>query len=169
MVSRQETARQLLTPGEVMQLPPDDEIVMVSGRPPIRAKKIRFYADANFKDRTLPAPKLSRDGYADKPAARVDDWSVSAETDAVRPAVQASAQLDEDEGDLRRQPELDMTVPKAAPVEVEPSRDVGSLLDDDDDSDAEVERIRAARVSRQQGAQRLARNASLDPDDGIAL
>src|SRR3546814_3938897 len=29
MVSRQETARQLLTPGEVMQLPPDDEIVMV--------------------------------------------------------------------------------------------------------------------------------------------
>ena len=29
MVSRQETARPLLTPGEVMQLPPDDEIVMV--------------------------------------------------------------------------------------------------------------------------------------------
>ncbi len=29
--------------------------------------------------------------------------------------------------------------------------------------------MRAARVARQQGAQRLARNASLDPDDGIAL
>ncbi|HSW19103.1 MAG TPA: conjugal transfer protein TraG, partial [Ramlibacter sp.] len=28
MVSRQETARPLLTPGEVMQLPPDDEVVM---------------------------------------------------------------------------------------------------------------------------------------------
>ena len=169
MVSRQETARQLLTPGEVMQLPPDDEIVMVSGHPPIRAKKIRFYADANFKDRTLPAPKLSSDGYADKPAARVDDWSAAAETDAVRPSAQASAQVDEDEGGLRRQPELDMTVPQAAPVEEEPSRDVGSLLDDDDDSDAEVERMRAARAARQQGAQRLARNASLDPDDGIAL
>ena len=169
MVSRQETARQLLTPGEVMQLPPDDEIVMVSGHPPIRAKKIRFYADANFKDRTLPAPKLSGDAYADKPAARVDDWSAAAETDAVRPAAQASAQVDEDEGGLRRQPELDMTVPQAAPVEEEPSRDVGSLLDDDDDSDAEVERMRAARAARQQGAQRLARNASLDPDDGIAL
>ena len=169
MVSRQETARQLLTPGEVMQLPPDDEIVMVSGHPPIRAKKIRFYADANFKDRTLPAPKLSGDGYADKPAARIDDWSVSAETDAARPAVQASAHLEEDEGGLRRQPELDMTVAQAAPVKEEPSRDVGSLLDDDDDGDAEVERMRAARVSRQQGAQRLARNASLDPDDGIAL
>ena len=169
MVSRQETARQLLTPGEVMQLPPDDEIVMVSGHPPIRAKKIRFYADANFKGRTLPVPKLSAEGYADKPAARIDDWSVAAETDAVRPAVQASAHLEEDEGGLRRQPELDMTVPQAAPVEEELSRDVGSLLDDDDDGDAEVERMRTARVARQQGSQRLARNAALDPDDGIAL
>ena len=169
MVSRQETARQLLTPGEVMQLPPDEEIVMVSGHPPIRAKKIRFYADVNFKGRALPPPKLSGDGYADKPAARIDDWSVSAETGAAPPAVQASAQLDEDEGGLRRQPELDMTVPQAAPVEEEPSRDVGSLLDDDDDGDVEVERMRAGRVARQQGAQRLARNAALDPDDGIAL
>ena len=31
MVSRQETARPLLTPGEVMQLPHDDELVLVSG------------------------------------------------------------------------------------------------------------------------------------------
>ena len=169
MVSRQETARQLLTPGEVMQLPPDDEIVMVSGHPPIRAKKIRFYADANFKTRTLPAPKLSGDGYADKPAARIDDWSVPAERDAVRLDTPASAQLEEDEGGLRRQPELDMTVPQAAPGEEEPSRDVGSLLDDDDDGETEVERMRAARAGRQQGAQRLARNASLDSDDGIAL
>ena len=41
MVSRSETARQLLTPGEVMQLPPDDEIVMVAGVHPIRAKTRR--------------------------------------------------------------------------------------------------------------------------------
>ena len=40
MVSRQETARALLTPGEQMQLPPDDDIVLVSGLPPIRAKKV---------------------------------------------------------------------------------------------------------------------------------
>ena len=33
MVSRQETARPLLTPGEVMQLPPGDELVLVSGCP----------------------------------------------------------------------------------------------------------------------------------------
>ena len=46
MVSRSETARPLLTPGEVMQLPPTDEIVMVSGVHPIRAKKARYYEDA---------------------------------------------------------------------------------------------------------------------------
>jgi type IV secretion system protein VirD4 len=40
MVSRQETSRPLLTPGEVMQLPPADELVLVSGSPPIRAKKV---------------------------------------------------------------------------------------------------------------------------------
>ena len=48
MVSRSETARPLLTPGEVMQLPPTDEIVMVSGVHPIRAKKARYYEDARL-------------------------------------------------------------------------------------------------------------------------
>ena len=41
MLSRSETARPLMTPGEVMQLPPADEneIVMVAGTPPIRATR----------------------------------------------------------------------------------------------------------------------------------
>ena len=56
MVSRSETARPLLTPGEVMQLPPADEIVMVAGTPPIRAKKARYYEDARLKERVLPPP-----------------------------------------------------------------------------------------------------------------
>ena len=75
MVSRQETARPLLTPGEVMQLPPADELVLVSGLLPIRAKKLRYYRDGNFTARVLPAPRLAEDGYADKPAPRQDDWS----------------------------------------------------------------------------------------------
>ncbi len=56
MVSRSETARPLLTPGEVMQLPPTDEIVMVSGVHPIRAKKARYYEDARLQERILPPP-----------------------------------------------------------------------------------------------------------------
>ena len=74
MVSRQETARPLLTPGEIMQLPPADELVMVSGLAPIRAKKLRYYEDRNFKSRVLGPPELADDGYADRPAARSDDW-----------------------------------------------------------------------------------------------
>ena len=68
MVSRQETARPLLTPGEVMQLPPDDELALVSGCHPIRAKKARYYEDEELRTRILPPPQLSRDS-----AGRVSD------------------------------------------------------------------------------------------------
>lgn len=74
-VSRQAVARPLLTPGEVMQLPPDEELVMVAGHPPLRARKLRYYTDRNFISRVLPPPALSDGGYADLPPPRVDDWS----------------------------------------------------------------------------------------------
>ena len=51
MVSRQETSRALLTPGEVMQLPPEDELVLISGCHPIRAKKARYYEDQQLQAR----------------------------------------------------------------------------------------------------------------------
>lgn len=75
MVSRQETARPLLTQGEVMQLPPADELVLVSGLAPIRAKKLRYYEDGNFIERVMKAPVLSEKGFEDKPESRPDDWS----------------------------------------------------------------------------------------------
>ena len=65
MVSRQETARPLLTLGEVMQLPNDEAVVLVSGLPPIKAKKLRYYEDQNFKTRILPPPILVAGDYAD--------------------------------------------------------------------------------------------------------
>ena len=76
MVSRQETARQLLTPGEVMQLPSEEELILVSGVPPIRANKIRYYSDKNFKSRVSPAPVLNGPNhpYGDCPPPRRDDW-----------------------------------------------------------------------------------------------
>ena len=78
MVSRQETARALLTPGEVMQLPTTDELVLVAGMAPIRAHKVRYYADRNFASRVVAPPALSLDGYADRPAVRPDDWGAAA-------------------------------------------------------------------------------------------
>jgi type IV secretory pathway TraG/TraD family ATPase VirD4 len=74
-VSEQETPRPLLTPGEILQLPASDALVMVSGRPPIRAGKLRYYADHNFLARRLAAPALVPDRYHDAPPPRADDWS----------------------------------------------------------------------------------------------
>lgn len=74
MVSRQETARALLTPGEVMQLPPTDELVLVAGTPPIRATKLRYYEESVFQRRVVAPPVLRDTGYADRPAPRGDDW-----------------------------------------------------------------------------------------------
>ncbi|MCK5748395.1 MAG: type IV secretory system conjugative DNA transfer family protein, partial [Oricola sp.] len=70
MVSRQETARPLLTPGEVMQLPRDEAVALVAGVPPIRAKKLRYYEDANFMGRVQAPPQK-----VETPPARADDWS----------------------------------------------------------------------------------------------
>ena len=69
MVSRQETARQLITPGEVMQMPPDQELVLLSGFPPIKAHKLRYYKDKNFTDRVLSPFDISPDIKGNYPGA----------------------------------------------------------------------------------------------------
>lgn len=74
-ISEQETPRPLLTPGEVMQLPQDEALVLVSGVPPIRAHKLRYYADRNLLARCLPAPTQEEHAIIDTPSARGDDWS----------------------------------------------------------------------------------------------
>ena len=74
MVSRQETSRPLLTPGEVMQLDPADELVLLSGLPPIRARKLRYFEDGNFTVRVCEPPLLASGCYADRPRSRADDW-----------------------------------------------------------------------------------------------
>lgn len=56
--SQSKTARALLLPHEVMQLPADQEIVMVEASPPVRAKKIIYYKDKAFKTRIIPPISL---------------------------------------------------------------------------------------------------------------
>lgn len=162
MVSRQETARPLLTPGEVMQLPTDEAVVMVSSIAPIKAKKLRYYADANFKQRVLPPPALVAGRYADAPPSRPDDWRGLVM--AVVPTASASASADGlgdgDDGGLRQQPELSETV-TYRPEPEHPASDL-ALLDDDDVSLSLPSQLDPAM-------QRTARLASLDPDDGIPL
>jgi len=44
-----------MTPGEVLQLPTDAALVLVSGTPPIRARKLDYYTDRNFTERSASA------------------------------------------------------------------------------------------------------------------
>ncbi len=162
MVSRQETARPLLTPGEVMQLPPDDAVVMVSGHPPIRALKLRYYEDRNFTRRRLPPPSLVAATYADRPAARADEWSALAPLAVSRGADAGTASQAVDEGGHRIEPVFD---PAPVTALVPQSADL-LALDDDDDRPLCPEDV-DRRLSRQ--LMRSARLAALDPDDGIAL
>ena len=159
MVSRSETARPLLTPGEIMQLPPADEIVMVAGTPPIRAKKARYYEDSRLQERILPPPPLTMPKIIEP-----DDWS-----SLPLPARPELAEVDVDGevddaddptgSERRRQPELnrDKTVERKEPIDNEFMADPMEDADDD-----------AARISRvNRTMHRVARQAVLDPGDGI--
>ena len=136
---------------------------MVSSVAPIKAKKLRYYADSNFKRRVLPPPVLAAGRYADVPPSRPDDWSGLA-IPAV-PAAPAAEPLDgggsADDGGPRRQPELSETA-AYDPDLAAPAADLG-LLDDDDDLPLPLPR------QLDPALQRTARLASLDPDDGIDL
>ena len=161
MVSRQETARPLLTPGEIMQLPPTDEIVMVAGTPPIRATKARYFEDARFQERILTPPDLVAAPLAPSPSA--DDWSgrvVAAESHSA-PAAAGGAEGDPANAGIRREPELPEHEEVVAPPP-SPEQEF-EFLDDEPDVDAAK-----ARAMRQR-MRMVARQVAMNPDDGIDL
>jgi type IV secretion system protein VirD4 len=160
MVSRSETARPLLTPGEVMQLAPADEIVMVAGLAPIRAKKARYFEDDRFRERVLPPPKLC---VLETPQS--DDWTVlpipAHPISDSAPVTSQKGADDPTESERRRQPELWRT--KA----VENARPVRNEFEIEQDDETDNETIRNRRLSRVM--QGVARQVSLNPNDGMDL
>jgi type IV secretion system protein VirD4 len=103
MVSRQETSRPLLTAGEIMQLPPLDELVLVSGTAPIRGKKVRYFEDRELRARILAPPATRAPQVLAPPTAA--QW-----IDTVQPAAEAAEAVtspsDLANAGLRREPEL---------------------------------------------------------------
>jgi type IV secretion system protein VirD4 len=161
MVSRQETARPLLTPGEVMQLPPGDELVLVSGVPPIRARKARYFEDPRLTERVLAPPAAREQDGAHPP----DDWSrLPAPAVGAGPEAYLSGKEPSDDpanGGIRRQPELPEQE-EIAPGSVKP-RPEFTFGEDASDEDAA-----GAHALRQQ-VHNLARQGAMDPDDGLGL
>lgn len=152
MVSRQETARALLTPGEVMQLSPQEELIFVAGAPPIRARKIRYYADVQLAARVRPLAT----GYARFRSTVVSEWTAVA--DISRPESPRPAEAP-DEGGLKREPELPGLVSKRPAPTNEPEVPDAETDGDETPQGAQLQR-RLAGVARQ---------AAMDPDDGIPL
>ncbi len=162
MVSRSETARPLLTPGEVMQLPPTDEIVMIAGTPPIRAKKARYYEDVRFRDRLLPPPTPSGG-----PTVQHDDWTalpLPSPQEGTRGGTMDEGREDDPTGsEHRHQPELNRVKP------VEKMQPIENEFEFDTDRDDEMEDV-ATRNRRMTGLmQGVARQVSLNPNDGMEL
>lgn len=174
MVSRSETARPLMTPGEVMQLPATDEIVMVAGAPPIRAKKTRYFEDRRLAERILPTPTQTEDAIIAKP----DDWSALAPVhpsasvaDASHGDEMASANVARTDGNaeddpanagLRREPGLEWHK-DIAPEPIKPA--VNEFDPETDQRDDDAIRVRALV----RNVRSVARQVSLDPGDGMEL
>ncbi|WP_282129053.1 conjugal transfer protein TraG [Roseobacter litoralis] len=161
MVSRQETARPLLTPGEVMQLPPSDEIVMVAGTPPIRAKKARYFEDDQFQARILHAPTA----HTSAAQADTDDWTTrplpprpkSVDSDSTSEENEAG----ETQYEKRQQPEFDQQPP------MDPSGPIENEFETDFKKSATNRAVQLTQFEKQ--ARQLARQASMDPNDGIDM
>ncbi|WP_183615108.1 conjugal transfer protein TraG [Novosphingobium hassiacum] len=160
MISRSETSRPLLTQGEILQLPETDEIVMLSGVPPVRAKKARYYADPRLQGRIRKPPTPTAVRMGELPA---DDWS---QVPVVQPVRQSMSILssgeDEANGGVRREPELPLHVEIAPAPKPQPSEFDFANGDDTDDDAAQSERLRARMVAN-------SRQAAMDPGDGIEL
>jgi type IV secretion system protein VirD4 len=161
MVSRSETARPLLTPGEVMQLPPADEIIMIAGVPPIRAKKARYFEDKRFTERLLPPPAL----VTKQAAPRHGSWAtiIPQKPSAELLAENEKAGQDAANSGLRREPELpDHVAIVRETTDPRPHEEFAMIDDEPEDT------VRQARAFRQQ-ARGIARQAAMDPGDGIEM
>jgi type IV secretion system protein VirD4 len=160
MVSRQETARPLLTSGEVMQLPSADELVLVSGIHPILAKKARYYEDRRLQERILSPPPMQLKKKL--PTARSDDWSSLLPVTVDPKAATGGPSADDlDNAGIRREP----TLPEHEAITLEAPRladPFAILMDEADDEPMQRNMLRQRMRS-------VARQASLDPGDDLGL
>ena len=114
---------------------------MISGQAPIRAKKLRYFEDANFTGRVCRPPSLCADGpYADCPRVRGHDWSGQVRkphADLIKPWSELVSGGEDEEGGLKRHPAL----PEETPAKHKPERATDAGLVDDDFDPAEGRRM----------------------------
>lgn len=166
MISRTDTARPLLTPGEIMQLPDDEEIIMLAGAYPVRAKKVRYYRDKRLNSRVLPPPAHDA---GQTTGCNHGDWPRTEPLGAMTPTETTTAVVPpppppaiiEDEGGLQLTLALDEPVQPKAEIQA----------DEFDYSDSQEMSSRQAAVQerRIELKAQSARQVTLDTADGIPL
>jgi type IV secretion system protein VirD4 len=93
-VSRQESPRPLMTPGEILQLPRNKSLILAGGVAPILADKIRYFEDRNFSDRCQGPARLAKPPSISPP----HDWQgmlAQAPKPSQKPVAAAPASQDE--------------------------------------------------------------------------
>ena len=131
---------------------------MVSGSPPIRAKKVRYYEDRELAARILPPPTLATGdqlvGAQGLLAQQSGDWAGTV-------AEPPSDETDAANAGIRREPEL----PEHEEIAPTPGKPVQEfeLVDDEPADDVQRQRI----MQRSFGT--VARQVSLDPGDDMRM
>jgi len=160
MVSRSETARPLLTPGEIMQLPPDEEIVMTAGTRPIRARKARYYEDPRLMARIQkPLPPV-REPFPERTA---DSWLTRRAEPAPAPGAgdnaEATWEASSDDGGRALRPEFDADVRLDDDAHLPEKQNEFAVFEADVRSTARKTRMIDNRMAS------IARQADLDRDN----
>jgi type IV secretion system protein VirD4 len=133
-------------------------VVLVSGCHPIRAKKARYFEDAELNARILSPPRLSPPGspaVVDNRPPDTGDWANAVVTPPV------SATDDPANAGIRREPEL----PAHENIVPEPANRLQEFEPVEEESDDDAQRMRAV----QRSAQTVACQVSLDPADDMGL
>ena len=146
-----------------MQLPATDELVLISGLAPIRAQKLRYFADTNFTARVAPAPSLVDGRYADCPKPRSNDWGRFARLPDTRLENAAETVSADEDGGMQQQRHPGIAEDAGTkPVEQENVQQ--QIADDDGDGAAEKRAMDQAR-----GLTPVARGYGLNQSSGRDL
>ena len=134
---------------------------MISGHPPVRARKLRYFKDRNFTERVLPPPSPSAAGTCDAPPPHPHDWLAGLPLPTCHPVPRraAIAGVEDEGGGLSREESVvdeDLREPRPKELEALVS------LDPDFNETGEIFEPESALA-------RAARLAPLDPDDGLPL
>lgn len=160
MVSRSDTARALLTRGEIMQLPPDDEIIMLAGLHPVRAKKVRYFKDPQLNARIHQPPDCKKVSANPQNTGGWDAFLV--QPPAPPPAKKPSKTRKSRNGGVQRQRQLDLDEGTGSKGRDEAVNEF--IIEDTPEPDPQDEQEELALRRRMT---QIARQADMDPSDGL--